>query len=52
MIVETLRAHPANRLVTRNNVVFRQGDQTLAIIRSRGREWNVVDDNHIESDLE
>ena len=52
VIVETLRAHAANRLVTRNNVVVRQGGETLAIVRSRGREWNVVDDIHIESDLE
>jgi len=52
VIVETLRAHPANRLVTRNNVVVRQGGETLAIVRSRGREWNVVDDIHIERDLE
>jgi hypothetical protein len=52
VIVETLRAHPANRLVTRNNTVVRQGDRTLAIVRSRGREWNVTEDIHIESDLE
>ncbi|HZO08126.1 MAG TPA: hypothetical protein VFC77_02010 [Myxococcota bacterium] len=52
MIVETLRARPANRIATRNNIVVRQGDQTLAIIRSRGREWNVTEDIHIESDLE
>jgi hypothetical protein len=52
MIVETLRAHPANKLVTRNNLVVRQGDRTLAIVRSRGREWNVAEDIHIEEDLE
>lgn len=52
VIVETLRAHPANRIVTRNNIVVRQGGETLAIVRSRGREWNVVDDIHIERDLE
>jgi len=52
VIVETLRAHPANRLVTRNNTVVRQGDRTLAIVRSRGREWNVNEDIHIEGDLE
>ncbi len=52
VIVETLRAHPANRIVTRNNTVVRQGDRTLAIVRSRGREWNVTEDIHIESDLE
>jgi hypothetical protein len=52
VIVETLRARPANRIATRNNIVVRQGDQTLAIIRSRGRNWNVNDDIHIESDLE
>ena len=52
IIVETLRAHPADRIVTRNNTVVRQGDKTLAIVRSRGREWNVNEDIHIESDLE
>jgi len=52
VIVETLRAHPANRIVTRNNTVVRQGDRTLAIVRSRGREWNVNEDIHIEGDLE
>jgi hypothetical protein len=52
VIVETLRARPANRLVTRNNTVVRQGDRTLAIVRSRGREWNVNEDIHVESDLE
>jgi hypothetical protein len=52
VIVETLRAHPADRLVTRNNVVVRRGDRTLAIVRSRGREWNVNEDLHIEEDLE
>jgi hypothetical protein len=52
VIIETLRAHAANRIVTRNNIVVRQDGETLAIVRSRGREWNVVDDIHIESDLE
>ena len=52
IIVETLRAHPANRIVTRNNTVVRQGDKTLAIVRSRGREFNVSEDIHIEGDLE
>jgi hypothetical protein len=52
VIVETLRAHPANRIVTRNNIVVSQDGETLAIVRSRGREWNVVDDIHIEKDLE
>ena len=52
VIVETLRARPANRLVTRNNVVVRQGDKTLAIVRSRGREWNVNEDIHLEDELE
>jgi hypothetical protein len=52
VIVETLRAHPADRIVTRNNTVVRQGDKTLAIVRSRGREWNVNEDIHIEKDLE
>jgi len=52
VIVETLRAHPADRLVTRNNVVVRQGERTLTIVRSRGREWNVNEDIHVEDDLE
>ena len=52
IIVETLRAHAPDRIVTRNNTVVRQGDRTIAIVRSRGREWNVNEDIHIESDLE
>ena len=52
VIVETLRAHPGNRLVTRDNVVVRQDGETLAIVRSRGREFNVNEDLHIEKDLE
>ncbi len=52
IIVETLRARPRNKLVTRDNVVVRQGDRTIAIIRSRGREWNVAEDIHVEEELE
>jgi hypothetical protein len=52
IIVETLRARPRNKLVTRDNVVVRQGDRTIAIVRSRGREWNVADDIHVEEELE
>jgi hypothetical protein len=52
VIVETVRARAGDRLVTRDNVVVRQGDQTLAIVRPRAAEWNVVDDLHIEHDLE
>ncbi len=52
IIVETLRARPRNKLVTRDNIVVRQGDRTIAIIRSRGREWNVAEDIHVEEELE
>lgn len=52
IVVETLRARPADGLVTRNNVVVRQGERTIAIVRSRGREWNVNEDIHVEDDLE
>jgi hypothetical protein len=52
VIVETLRAHAANRIVTRNNTVVRQGDRVLAVVRSRGREVNVNEDIHIEEELE
>jgi hypothetical protein len=52
VIVETLRAHPADRIVTRNNTVVRQGDRVLAIVRSRGREINVNEDIHVEEELE
>ena len=52
IIVETLRARPRNKMVTRDNVVVRQGDRTIAIVRSRGREWNVADDIHVEEELE
>ena len=50
--METLRARPRNKLVTRDNIVVRQGDRTIAIIRSRGREWNVAEDIHVEEELE
>jgi hypothetical protein len=52
VIVETLAAKPAGGIVTHNNTVVRQGDQTLVIVRSRPREWNLSEDIHIESDLE
>jgi hypothetical protein len=52
VIVETLSAKPAGGIVTRDNTVVRQGDQTLAIVRARSREWNLSEDIHIESDLE
>jgi len=52
VIVEELAARPANGIVTHDNTVVRQGDRTLAIVRSRPREWNLAEDIHIESDLE
>jgi len=52
IIVETLSAHAGDGIVTRDNTVVRQGDKTLAIVRSRAREWNLSEDIHIESDLE
>jgi hypothetical protein len=52
VIVETLSAKPAGGIVTRDNTIVRQGDQTLVIVRARSREWNLSEDIHIESDLE
>ncbi len=52
VIVETLSARREQDIVTHDNTIVRQGNQTLAIVRSRPRQWNISEDIHIESDLE
>jgi hypothetical protein len=52
IIVETVAAKPAGGIVTHDNTIVRQGDQTLVIVRARPREWNLSEDIHIESDSE
>lgn len=52
ILVETLFTRPANKLVTRQSVVVRQGDETLAIIKPRTREWNVATDIREEETLD
>ncbi len=51
LVVDTLFTRPAGKLVTRQSVVVRRGDETLAIVRPRLREWNVADDIHAEEEL-
>jgi hypothetical protein len=51
LVVDTLFTRPAGKLVTRQSVVVRRGDQTLAVVRPRLREWNVADDIHAEEGL-
>ena len=51
LVVDTLFTRPAGKMVTRQSVVVRRGDQTLAIVRPSLREWNVVDDIHPEEGL-
>ncbi len=48
VMVETLFTRPEGKLVTRQSVVVRQGDQILAIVKPRLREWNVNEDIHDE----
>jgi hypothetical protein len=52
VIVETVSARREQDIVTHDNTVVRQGDRTLAIVRSRPRQWNISEDIHIESELE
>ena len=51
IIVETFAGRPRGKIVTRDNVVVRQGDRVLSIVRPRTREWNIADDIHDEDDL-
>jgi hypothetical protein len=51
VVVDTLFTRPAGKMVTRQSVVVRRGDETLAIVRNRLREWNVADDIHAEEGL-
>jgi hypothetical protein len=51
VVVETLFTRPEGKMVTRQSVVVRQGDKTLAIVKNRLREWNVADDIHDEAEL-
>jgi len=52
VIVEEVAARRQNGIVTHDNTIVRQGDRTLAIVRSRPREWNISEDILIESDSE
>lgn len=52
IIVETFAGRPSGKSVTRDNVVVRQGDRVLSIVRPRTREWNLADDIHDEEDFE
>jgi hypothetical protein len=52
IVVETYFTRPEGKLVTRQTLVVRQGDQTLAIVKPRLREWDVATDIHDESELE
>jgi hypothetical protein len=52
VVVETVSARREQDIVTHDNTIVRQGDRTLAIVRTRPRQWNISEDIHIESDLE
>jgi hypothetical protein len=40
LVVETLYTRPAGKMVTRQSLVVRQGDRTLAVVRPRSVETN------------
>lgn len=52
VVIETLRARPKGSWVTRSNVVVRQGDRVLTIIKPQLHETNVSSDIHQEEDFE
>jgi len=52
IIVERVSGLPSGDAVTRDNLVVRQGDRTLAIVKSRRHQWNLSDDIYDEDELE
>jgi hypothetical protein len=51
IVVETVYTKPFGKVVTRESVVVRQGDKTLAIVKPRLRETNIVNDILSEEDF-
>jgi hypothetical protein len=52
IVVETVYTKPFGKVRTRQSVVVRQGDKTLAIVKPRMRDTNVATDILSEEDLE
>jgi hypothetical protein len=52
IVVETIHTRPAGKVVTRQSVVVRQGDRTLAIVKPRSRDVNIARDILWEEELE
>ena len=52
VIVERISGRPSNSSVTRDSVVVRQGDRTIAILRSRRHQWNLSDDIVDEDEIQ
>jgi hypothetical protein len=52
LVVETLFTRPEGKMVTRQTLVAKRGDEVVAIVKNRLREWDVNEDIHLEEDLE
>ena len=52
VVIETIRVRPKGAAVTRSNLVVRQGDRVLTIIKPQLAETNVTSDIIREEDLE
>jgi hypothetical protein len=52
LVVETLFTRPEGKMVTRHTLVAKRGDEVVAIVKNRLREWNLNDDIHLEEELE
>ena len=52
VVIETIRVRPKGSSVTRSNVVVRQGDRVLTIIKPQLHETNVTSDIADEEDFE
>lgn len=52
LIVETLFTRPEGKMVTRQTLVARRGDEIVAIVKPRLREFDVNEDIHAEELLE
>jgi hypothetical protein len=51
VIIETIRTHPEGLMVTRSDLVVRQGDQVITIIKPQANQTNTTSDIIPEEDL-
>jgi len=51
VVVETIRARPKGSLVTRSDLVVRQGDRIITIVKPQANETNTTSDIANESEL-